>query len=396
MVGGGPAGAAVAIHLAAAGVETVVFERLHAPRWRASGVYSSPRTRQRLGALGLSPRAVSALIRPIDAMEVVGMGGARCRLAYDAPDHACGIDRVRLERALLDRATAAGACVREGTVVRALTPRDARAPANALDVSTEAGPERWTARTIVGADGPRSLVASACGMGGHVRLSRRAGVTVHRSDPDAGPAGSPMTARMIIGDGWYCGICPVPGARVNVGIVLPEADLRARFRGGLKLAGVARAFTDQLPGPRAAWQDDADTDTVTVAIPLAHRVMRRSGRGYVLVGDAAGFIDPLTGDGLHRAFVSAELAATALVEVRAGRLDAMDRYERRMHARFAPRDLVSWLLQAFLARPGLLEYTLGRLAARPPLRVTFARALADLEPAGRILEPRFLVRLLRP
>lgn len=205
-----------------------------------------------------------------------------------------------------------------------------------------------------------------------------------------------MTARMVVGDGWYCGVCPVPGERVNVGIVMPEADLRARLRGGGGLAAVARSFTDRLPGPRAAWQDSADTDAVTVALPLAHRVRRRSGRGFLLVGDAAGFIDPLTGDGLLRAFVSAELAAHAIVAARAGRTDAMDAYERRMRARFAPRDVVSWLLQAFLARPGLLEYALQRLASRANLRATFARALADLEPAGRILEPRFLVRLLAP
>ncbi len=395
-MGGGPSGAAAATHLAAAGVEVVVFERLRAPRWRASGVYSSPSTRARLAGLGLSEAALVRLIRPIDAMEVIGPGGTRCLLAYDAPDHACGIDRVRLERALLDRAAAAGACVREGAVVRTLAPREGRAPGSTLDVSTDDGPQRWNARMVVGADGPRSLVASAYGLGGHVRLSRRAGVTVHRADPDAASPGMPMTARMVIGDGWYCGICPVPEERVNVGIVMSEADLRARLRGGDGLAAVARSFTDHLHGPRAAWHDSTDTDAVTVALPLAHRVIRRSGRGFLLVGDASGFIDPLTGDGLLRALISAELAAHAIVAARAGRSDAMDHYERRMHARFAPRDIVSWLLQAFLARPGLLEYALRRLATRTQLRATFARALAELEPAGRILEPRFLVRLLAP
>ncbi len=61
-----------------------------------------------------------------------------------------------------------------------------------------------------------------------------------------------------------------------------------------------------------------------------------------------GFLDPFTGEGLHRALVSAELAAAAIVRHDRGRTGAFDAYERAMQRRFLAKDAVSWLVQAFL------------------------------------------------
>ena len=94
VVGGGPAGAAIATRLATAGHEVVLFERFREPRWRACGVYASPRTRDRLAALGVGDAELSGLIRPISAINVESVTGARCRLDYSAHGGACGFDRV--------------------------------------------------------------------------------------------------------------------------------------------------------------------------------------------------------------------------------------------------------------------------------------------------------------
>jgi len=219
---------------------------------------------------------------------------------------------------------------------------------------------------------------------------------VHRADPAAAPPGVPMTARLAIGRGWYCGVAPVPDGRVNVGVVMSDRELAERLSRTSGPASVIRSVSDSLPGPAAAWQTAIDTDDATVALPLAHRVARRAGPGFLLVGDAAGFVDPLSGEGLHRALISSELAADAVQADRGGDAGALERYDRRMHARFAPRDLVSWMLQLFLARPAMVDYAVVRLAQRHGLRKTFGNALADLEPAGRILAPRYLLSVLRP
>ena len=124
---------------------------------------------------------------------------------------------------------------------------------------------------------------------------------------------------------------------------------------------------------------------------------RRAGPGWLLVGDAAGFLDPFTGEGLHRALVSAELAAAAIRRAApAAAPGAFDAYERAMTRRFLAKDAVSWLVQAFLARPALFEYAARRVASRPAVRATMGLVMGDLVPAGRALDPRYLAALLAP
>ena len=82
---------------------------------------------------------------------------------------------------------------------------------------------------------------------------------------------------------------------------------------------------------------------------------------------------------------------------RPGRAEgAADAYDRAMRRRFAAKDAVSWLVQAFLARPAAFEYAARRLAARPQVRATMGLVMGDLVPASRGLDPRFLASLLAP
>ncbi|HUG47931.1 MAG TPA: FAD-dependent oxidoreductase [Candidatus Limnocylindria bacterium] len=394
VVGGGPAGAAVALRLAAAGHETVLFERLPEPRWRAAGVYTSPLTRRRLLDLGLSAERVAALIRPVSAM-VVGSadGRASCRLEYPDPAHACGVDRVRLEAALLERARSAGVEVHEGSPVTRLEfgfgkPR--------VHVSGPAGRSVWRARLVVGADGPTSLVARSAGVSLPTRHFRRAGLTLHHADPAAAPPGAPMEAELVVGQGWYLGIAPVPGGRQNLGLVVGEGHLRRELRRPQGAHGVLAQALAALPGRQRSWSTSPATDELRVALPLAHRVARSAGRDFLLVGDAAGFVDPLSGEGLQRALASAELAAEAISDWSVGDRAALTRYEARLRARFRSKDVLSWLLQAFLVNPPLAGYALANLQRRAGLRRTFSLALADMLPASRVLDPRFLAQVLAP
>jgi menaquinone-9 beta-reductase len=392
IVGGGPAGAALAIRLASAGVDVAIFERQPVPRWRAGGVYSSPLTRAGLRALGIPGSSLDALIQPIDAMEVISLRGPEVRLTHDQP-FACGLDRVRLERCLLDRARAAGARVAEGAAVRELTPGGG---GTRFKVGGSEGSRSWRAATVVGADGPSSTVARAFGVDRPTRRRRHAGITFHRVEPDPAVSGRPATARMFLGPGWYCGVAPVPGARVNIGIVMGEAMLRHGLTLGGGPTAVAADVLEQLPSSAHRWRDSLLSDQVCVALPLATRVSRPAGPGFLLVGDAAGFLDPLSGEGIHRALVSADIAAGAIIQARNGGPAAYEQYARRMHARFAAKDVLSWLLQLFLARPELADFALRRMATRDAISATFGGVLTDQLPASRALGPRFLAGLLRP
>ena len=126
---------------------------------------------------------------------------------------------------------------------------------------------------------------------------------------------------------------------------------------------------------------------------------RRAGPGWLLVGDAAGFLDPFTGEGLHRAVVSTELAAAA-IEARGRRSAsgpvAFDAFDRAMQRRFLAKDAVSWLVQSFLGHPLAFEYAARRVATRDDVRATMGLVMGDLVPASRALDPRYLGRLLAP
>jgi flavin-dependent dehydrogenase len=391
IVGGGPAGAVLATLLARRGRHVVLFERSLAYRWRACGVFTSPASVAVLGAIGIDAQVLSAVARPIASMRVETPSGTSFRLAYgddgSLTHPAVGFDRSALDPALLDRAETAGAEVRRGATVQSVDP-------GGLAVRTADGDGRVSARIVVGADGIRSVVARSFGVGRRVWLGSRVGLTFHVAEP--GPAVT-RDARMIVFRDGYVGLAPVPGGRVNVGVVLGRS-----WASRLRSNGAERTIRDVLAAVPAADDDQVDwtapdlCDAIEGVVPLGHRVTRRHGPGWLLVGDAAGFLDPFTGEGLHRALVSASLAAGAIDDHLRGDPGAFAAYDRAMDARFRSKDVVSVLVQAFLARPVIFEFAARRLAARDRVRETMGLVMGDLVPASRALDPRFVTALLRP
>jgi flavin-dependent dehydrogenase len=154
-----------------------------------------------------------------------------------------------------------------------------------------------------------------------------------------------------------------------------------------------QAAIDGIPAVAARLQGRKRLTRIRGASPIGHRVARAAGRGWMLVGDAAGFIDPFTGEGIYRALRSARAAAEALATDDEG---APARYlAARRHA-FAAKDALTWLVQGMLAAPPLLSYVLRNLAARPELATRMGSALGDCRPASDALSPLFLARVLRP
>lgn len=395
IVGGGPAGAVLAGRLARAGVAVVVLERSPAWRWRAGGVFSSPATMRALRRAGVDSTALAAVARPIAAMRVETPSGATFRLTYGAErggEPAVGFDRSALDPALLRLAETAGADIRRGWTVNAVDLDVIPAVAHARRPDGEE--TDLTADVVVGADGLRSVVARAAGVARPTFLGERVGLTYHLADVTERPC--PDARMRILRDG-YVGIAPVPGGKVNVGIVLGRSWRGRLAREGA--GGVARSIVGAIPpaiDDPAAWRAGSPLDHIAGASPLGHRVTRRAGDGWLLVGDAAGFLDPFTGEGLHRALVSAELAAAAILAARRGRDGSFAAYDRAMRRRFLSKDAVSWLVQAFLSRPALFEYAARRIASRPAVRATMGLVMGDLVPASRALDPRYLAALLAP
>ncbi|MGH2616929.1 MAG: NAD(P)/FAD-dependent oxidoreductase, partial [Thermomicrobiales bacterium] len=123
------------------------------------------------------------------------------------------------------------------------------------------------------------------------------------------------------------------------------------------------------------------------------------GEGFLLVGDAASFLDPFTGDGIFEALRGATLAApVADAALRAGEVSArrLAPYRTARRRAFWARRQVSWLVQGFIASPALMDYATDRLDRRRGTALTLAGVLGGLRPAHEALSPLFLTDLLWP
>jgi flavin-dependent dehydrogenase len=388
VVGGGPAGALTAALLARRGRRVVLVDRSPAYRWRACGVFASPAAVDMLRRAGLDEADIARIARPIPAMRVETAAGTSFRLTYGDDGQliasAVGFDRSALDPLLVDLAAASGVLIRLGETV----------------TSVEEGRVMLTggasirAAIIVGADGLRSVVARSFGVARPARLAPRVGLTFHCTDPR--PEGR-NDARIVLFDGGYVGLAPVPGRRVNVGIVLGGPWLeRLRREGAETTVAAVLGAIPPAPNDPVDWSTAHRCDTIEGASPLGVRAERRAGRGWLLVGDAAGFLDPFTGEGLHRALASASLAAAAVNRALDEDAAALAAYDRAMTARFRSKDVLSLVVHAFLARPALFDHAARRLAARGRVRETMGLVMGDLVPASRALDPRYVAALLRP
>jgi menaquinone-9 beta-reductase len=353
IVGGGPAGLATAIGARLAGLSAVVLDRRRPPIEKACGEGLMPDAAACLAALGvqLPPGASHPLrgIRYVDGPVVAeglfpGRGGL-------------GVRRLALHQALVARAAEVGIELRWGTSVRGLT---------ASGIDTEDGPV--AARWVVGADGLLSAVRRWAGLDRPPLppgRRRRFGVRRHY-------ALAPWSDLVEVHWGPECEAYVTPVSPGEVGIALLWSGPPApKIRGFDDLLGRFPALAARLAGAPPTSRDRG-------AGPLAQRV-RGVVRGRVaLVGDASGYLDAITGEGLAVAFHQAAALVAALAAGDLARYAAAHRRIGRLPG------FVTGLVLACERRPALRRRAVAALAAEPAL---FSRLLGI---HGRTLPPRRL------
>jgi geranylgeranyl reductase family protein len=290
VVGAGPAGSAAAIHLAGSGARVLLVDKAHFPRDKPCGGGLTGR------ALRHVPCDVEPVVEHVVDRMVVRVGyGSKVARTSTRPLIAM-TQRRRLDLHLAEQAAAAGAEFRDGAAV---TDFEFRSDG----VEAKAGAARVYASFVVGADGANGVVARAAGLDdGIVR-----GVALEGNVP-----WSALERARYERAAWVeLGV--VPG---GYGWVFPKGDHANLGVGGWMDEGPRlRAHLERLVRAH-------DVDPSIVTDVRGHRLpMRRpgarpaSGR-VLLVGDAAGLVDPLSGDGIYEAFVSGRLAAKAILDGR--------------------------------------------------------------------------------
>jgi flavin-dependent dehydrogenase len=345
IVGAGPAGSIAALVLARAGARVGLVDRAQFPRDKLCGDSINP------GAMGLLARhdlarRVEACGLPMIGMLVTGPGGAAVEGWYPTGVIGRSLMRRHLDRLLLEAAIAAGARFEAGLRVTGPLVEEAGGPVLGVRVDGAPGTPERRAAVVIAADGRRSTLAFGLGLARHPRRPRRWALGAYYE----GVSGLGSRGEMHVRRHGYLGVAPVPGGLANVCLVLPEVRARSAVRAAEVSVDAALAADDRL---RERFQGARRVTPVSVLGPLAVDAVAAGVPGLLLAGDAAGFIDPMTGDGLRLAMRGGELAAEVALEVLAG-LDAgsaPSRLAGRRQAEFAGKRRVNRALRALVGMP---------------------------------------------
>ena len=385
VVGGGPAGSAAAIFLRQRGHDVLVLDEARFPRDKVCGEGVSPEAWRLLAAMGAAEEVRALQPHPLRGMELTSPDGTRFRGLYrGVADAGFALRRRDLDACLLAAARRAGAEVREGTRAASLIRRDGRV--GGVMTSDGAGEIPIEARLVVGADGRRSMVARQLGLlHEHPRL-RKYAVRGYWS----GVEGLGEHGEMHVVAGGYCGIAPLAPTEANVAFVVDRAAMRASAG---DLEGFYRATLGRWPRVAERLARATLTEPPRAIGPLALEAGRVSVPGAALVGDAAGFYDPFTGEGVTLALRGAEILAD--VADRALRDGAsLGEYDRLRAEATRDKFRLNRLLQRVVAWPALANGVARRLARRPDLADRLVGIAGDFVPARTALGARFVWELL--
>jgi geranylgeranyl reductase family protein len=334
VVGAGPAGSVTAYRLARAGASVLLLDKARFPRDKPCGG-------------GLTVRALNELpfsVAPVVEHEVDRM---RLRLRYGPSYERASArplilmtQRRRLDAFLAEQAAAAGAELRDGARVT-----DLRETGDGVEVTVDG--TRAAGRALIGADGANGIVAK------RLRLGERPiyGVALEGNLPysEIGEERYRRTAVIELATlpGGYGWVFP-KGDHANFGIGGWErtgALLREQLGVLCRAHAVSGSKLEGLRGHR---------------LPLRRPdALLARGRA-LLVGDAAGLVDPLSGDGMYEAFVSARLAAEAVLALLAGRAPSLGPYTAAVHGELGRLAAASWKAKHAFDRFPRLAFALSR------------------------------------
>ncbi|MFN8059067.1 MAG: geranylgeranyl reductase family protein [Vicinamibacterales bacterium] len=376
VVGAGPAGATAARTLALGGVRTLLVDKARFPRQKPCGGALSMRVVRRFPYLEPALSRIST--HRVSRLHLEGPSGTSVRLTSDAPA-ALMIRRIEFDQLLVDLAREAGATLMEGTAIA-----QARADDSGVSLRTREGVE-LRAGTVIAADSVNSVVARRLGLNGGWPKEALALDMMEESPVDRLSCADPDTLWVSYryrGSDGYAYVFP-KAAHVNVGIgyvlryyedEVPESPYQLQ-------QAFVRTLTERGILGGASQRETFTPFLIPVGGPLPQTVRGR----VMLAGDAGGFVNGITAEGMYYAMVTGELAARTRLD--AGPDGSLSEYERRWRREVGQELRESVAVQQYLfadaaradavidgarRRPhvamAVVDYAMGRLSYRQARR----------------------------
>ena len=398
VVGGGPAGASTAWALAREGVDVLVLDRARFPRDKVCAEYLSPQASRILSDMqvldeiertnpahlaGMRVRAPNGLVANGEFASNHGFHGFR--------DKGLAIRRTVLDEIVLGGARKAGARVEEGVRVTDI----ARNGSDRVSGVTVIGPGGETrtlrGRYVVGADGLRSVIGRRLGLVKTSRIwPRRIALVAHYRKVQ----GVTDMGEMHVDYDGYFGIVDVGDGKMNVAVVIPQS--RAKRIGEDKTS-----FFEQWIASRPHLAErfvGAERITpVRATGPFATASRRAWAPGAALVGDAADFFDPFTGEGIYAALRGGELLAPHLLEALerspADERRVLSGYDFARKREFGGKWKLERIVGMAIAYPYFLNNAAKVLSRRKDMADLLVGVAGDFVPPRMVLTPRFIFSL---
>jgi flavin-dependent dehydrogenase len=400
VVGGGPAGSSIAFALAKAGVDVLLIDRARFPRPKPCAEYLSPEASRILSDMGA-----------LDAVEATGaaaLAGIRVRAPNGAviagdfaashgfrgfSDRGLSVRREILDKILVDRARHAGATVVEGVRATGIG-RAVRGGTPVVQTLARGRAGDVNARFVIAADGLRSVIAKRLGLAKSLRWPRRLALVTHYTGVgDVGEHGE-----MHVEHDGYVGIADVGNGLTTVALVVPAA--RSREISGDR-AGFLHGWLMSRPHLAPRFAHARRVTPVVATGPFASHARRAWAPGVALVGDAADFFDPFTGEGIYSALRGGEILAASMRDALAARTqgeadDVLAAYDSARRKEFGGKWLVERVIGTVVASSRLINRAARNLQSNKPAADLLIGVTGDFVPAREVVSLSYLWKVFSP